>query len=141
MEVSVVEMSLQWRLENMSMFVPRTFQMQCHKIGLTILQEVEQSYYNSSCTYTAQEQVNCCYYMEFHVVCAQAYARVVKVMNFWGWKTCAWMSVTVIYYITHGISFVQLINSKMTGNDESFNFVRLVVINLQVSYLFAYLID
>jgi hypothetical protein len=34
MEVSVVEMSLQLRFENMILFVPRSFQMQCHKIGV-----------------------------------------------------------------------------------------------------------
>jgi len=80
--------------------------------------------------------------MEFHVACVQTSARVAKLTNFGGWNTVAWiMSAQVIYYITHGIYFVQLINSEMTGNNESFNVVKLVLINWQVSYLFTYLLD
>jgi len=45
------------------------------------------------------------------------------------------------YYINHGIYFAQLINSEMTGNNESFNVVKLVLINWQLSYLFTYLLD
>jgi hypothetical protein len=51
------------------------------------------------------------------------------------------MSAQVIYCRTHGIYFVQLTNAEMTGNNESFNVVKLVLINWQVSSLFTYLLD
>lgn len=110
---------------------------------LTLLHGVRQSYYNSSCTYRAQEQVNCFVttWNSMWLVC-KASARVAKVMNFGGWNTVAWiMSAQVIYCVTHGIYFVQLINTEMTGNNESFNVVKLVLINWQVSYLFTFLLD
>jgi hypothetical protein len=72
----------------------------------------------------------------------QASGRVAIVMNFGGWNTVAWiMSAQVIYYITHGIYFAHLINSEMTGNNESINVVKLVLINWEISCLFIYLLD
>lgn len=111
-------------------------------VFLTLLHGVRQSYCNSSCTYRAQEQVNCFVttWNSMWLLCN--ICKGGKSYEFWRLEYCCLiMSDQVKYYITHGIYFLQLINSEVTGNNWSFNVVKLLLINWQVSYLFIYLLD